>query len=350
MSDRRQWFLPDRGFFCPALAKSVRDYPANIMVGVVHLSFPSPRLRKKGVIVPELPINHVELRDAFERLKLHTEVGHEVFREKIRDYVKSVSDISEAVVMKGFSRSNIKNMRSGKAIIPKILSNILIEVIFREIGLDVTKEKILKTIYELGMDIQINIDVKTHNLQTKGREEHDLENFYFEINEANAVAEDPEKKDFEIDLRIGFDQARMTLISDEIQPVGNYFAAETPRNPDSEIDQDYSGWFQMRLAGRDPLNWVFSPKLEGDILKKRVDAERIGRISTASGAGIVVELTARREALKVRVVGADAHKASKTLSEQYRNKMCAAVARRCFVGTAEEFLIYRKPLKSPNQN
>ena len=281
---------------------------------------------------------------AFGKLRLQTQNGNDEFRERFRTHAAEHGVEKLGNLLKGLSPSNVKNMRRAEKG-PHALPGLLVSFLFIDIDIDVTLQQTLTAFDGLGFDIQLALDIQTLNMEDSAHDAHDLKNFRFEIYEAKATAEDPETDDFELDLRIGFDRTRLTIRADRLRPVGNYLAAETPATPGDEAEADYSGWFLMRLATREPLSWVFDPLIEGQILDGRVDAEVLGRVETVRGAALVAEITARRDALKVRIVDEDGgRRASKSLSDQHRDKMCAAVARKSFAGAAEEFLIHRLSL------
>lgn len=283
--------------------------------------------------------------DAFVHLRLHSPHGNAACRDRLRAYAADHGLTETNVLLRGLSDSNVKGMRRGTAKVPPNLPRLLVSFLFFTTNIDVTRQQCLSAFHQLGFDIQLALDVQTRNVEDGAHDVHDLKNLRFEIYEAKTTAEDPEAGDFELDLRIGFDRTRLTLRADGLRPLGNYLAAETPAAPGEGAEPDYTGWFRMRLATRDPLSWVFDPTIEGEILAGRVDAKDLARIETARGAALNAEISARRDALKVRIVDENGgRRASKSLSEEHRNKMCAAVARKSFAGAADEFLIHRVPL------
>lgn len=289
--------------------------------------------------------------DAFFRLRLQNEDSNTAFRERLRAFAMDhcVKEVSS--VLRGLSASSIKSMRRRQAKVPPALPRILVSFLFLETQIDVTRQQYLAAFHQLGFDIQLSINVETRNVEDSLHDVHDLKNFTLELHEANATAEDPEVRDFELDLRVGFDRTRLTLRAKDLRPLGNHLAAETPGMPNERLEPDYSGWFRMRLKSRNPPSWVFDPINEGTVLAGRVDAEFLGRIETARGASLVAEITARRDALKVRIIDEDGGRcASKSLSEKHRDKMCAAVVRKSFAGAADEFLVHRMLLVSGDQN
>lgn len=280
--------------------------------------------------------------EAFIRLGLQNDGSNQRFQERFRRYAHVNEVESVPACLRGLSTSSVKNMRRS-GVGPRRLSMPMVGFIFFETDIDVTPTQSLQSFYELGFDAQLGLDVVTRNSEDDEVDVHDLRNFRFEIYEANAKADDPGNVDLELDLRIGFDRIRLSLRAENLRPVGNYLAAETPRDPDGGGEPDYTGWFLMRLASRDPISWVFDPKTEGSVLHGRVDADELGRVESSRGAAIVAELTARRDALRVRVIAEDGgKKASKSLTEEHRDKMCAALARKSFAATADEFLLFRK--------
>lgn len=281
---------------------------------------------------------------AFELLRLQTVSGNDEFQARFCAYAAELGVEKPGFLLKGLSHSNVKLMRRNQKG-PKKLPGVMVSFLFVDVNIDVTPQQSLVAFHNLGFDIQLGLDVQTRNTEDTAHDVHDLTNFRFEMYEAKATADDPDEDDFELDLRIGFDRTRLSVRAEKLRPVGNYLAAETPMSPGEGTDPDYTGWFRMRLATRDPLSWFFDPLVEGQVIDGRVDAVWLGRIETSRSATLVAEITARRDALKVRVVDENGgRKASKSLSDMHRDKMCAAVARKSFSGNAEEFLIFRLPL------
>ncbi len=281
-------------------------------------------------------------------LRLHQEAGNNKFHDDVRMHSEEMN-VDASHILRGLSCSSFKAMRRPGGKIPITVPQTLAIIIFKLTAIDVTETRNIAFFYQLGFDICLQIDVETQNREEGEPDEHELKNFRFEIYEANAIAEDPDDPDFELDLRIGFDRTRLTIRADSQRIIGNRTCAETPPDPGTATKPDYKGWFKMRLVGRNPLSWAFLPLDEGDVLTKRVDAEHLARIETARGTAVVAEITARREALKVRIVDAEGRKASKSLSEKHRDKMCAAVARRSMAGSADEYVLHRTPLVGASQ-
>ncbi|TBF24860.1 MULTISPECIES: hypothetical protein [Rhizobium] len=281
-----------------------------------------------------------KLLEALVKLRLHTESGNLFFKEKMRSISKE-HEVNASFLTDGLSMSNVKNMRRREACIPTTIPRLLVSFLFRETHIDVTRQQALAGFHQLGFDIQLRIDVETRNSENSSIDVHDLRNLFYEIHEFNATAEDPTNPDFELDLRIGFDRTRLTLHAEGLRSIGNRLVGEITRVPGEGADAGYTGWFKMLLTGEKPLNWSFSPKNEGDVLDGRVDAEILASVETRRGAALVAEITAKRDALKVRIVDENGRRASKSLSDQHRDKMCAAVARKSIAGAADEYLIHR---------
>lgn len=293
-------------------------------------------------------VDPARVQKAFEHLRLQTANGNEAFRENFRKFANEHRIHNVGQCLNGMSQSNIKNMRRENRY-PETLPGPLISFLFSELAVDVTEFQSLEAFHQLGFDIQLNIDVETKNLESNDKDSHSLKNLYFEIHEAKAVIEDPGIEDTELDLRIGFDRARLTIRGENLRSIGNKLTGETPVIPGETCHSDYSGWFFMRLASRAPLSWYFDPQEEGHVLNGRVDAESLAQIETSRNASVSAEISVKRDALKVRVVDVnDGRKASKSLAEQHRNKMCAAVARKSFANQVDEFLIFRLPLLPGN--
>lgn len=169
-----------------------------------------------------------------------------------------------------------------------------------------------------------------------------LSDLRFELYEASSVEPDPDDDEYEVDIRIGFDQVRLTLLSEGITFSGNYMLATTPLEPEEEIKNEYSGSFLMRSAGTSPPNWIIQSKEEGGVLKGGVKATDVCEVCIPSSSPLMAELTAKREALKVRIVDTADSRAPKRLIDEHRDKMCEAVLSRKFQGTFEEYLLHRK--------
>lgn len=286
---------------------------------------------------------------AASRLQLQTPAGNSASRERLQTFAFEYG-LTPAHLMKGLSESSIKTMRRGDAKTPAELPWLLIYFFFKETEIDVTTYQSLATFYALGFDIQLLIDVETRNPENSDRDIHDLKNFDFQIYEAKCTAVDPDDAEFELDLRVGFDRTRLTLRADGIRSNGNKIAGEIPLDPLEDYEQDYKGWFDMRFGSSNPLSWFFDPKTEGRILHGRIFAEQLVRIETVRGSPIVAEITARRDALKVRIVDeVGEQRATKSLADQHRDKMCEAVTRRSFAGAADEFVLHRVPLVASNR-
>lgn len=238
-------------------------------------------------------------------------------------------------------------MRNDSSKIPKTIPRTTAVIIFKLTGLDVTLTQSIKFFYELELDIYLKIAVETQNRNEGEPVEHELKSFEFGIQEANATAEDPDSPGFELAILVGFDSIRLTILADELKVISNEICAETPSNSRIEAGQSqYEGWFKMRLIGPDPLSWRFIPRKGDRVLKNRIVAERLARIRTADGAAVVAELTARRDALKVRRAEEKDPSSSTKLSEMHRDKMCAALVRRSMMGSAAEYVLFRTPLVS----
>lgn len=295
-----------------------------------------------------LKIDPTRLKLAFEQLRMQTAVGNDSFRERFRNFAieHEINDVGQC--LSGLSQSNIKNMRRTDRY-PESLPGPVVSFLFSELGVDITELQSLEAFHQLGFDIQLRIDLETKNLESNDTDAHNLKNLSFEIHEAKAVIEDPGADDTELDLRIGFDRARLTIRAKGLRPVGNKLTGETPAVPGEPTSTDYTGWFNMRLASRTPLSWYFDPVEEGKVLEGRVDADTLGQIETSRNASVTAEISVKRDALKVRIVSVnEGRKASKSLAEQHRDKMCAAVARKSFANQVDEFLIFRLPMLPEN--
>lgn len=285
-------------------------------------------------------INSERFLQAVDELRLQTETGNGKFRAMV-EVRSSEMNWNAAELLSGWSQSTFKNIKNETRAPFKDIPRPLVILIYLAVGIDVSENQDIDHFYQLGFDISLNIVPVPINSAPEQHDVHELRDFSFEIHEANATATDPADKDFELDLRIGFDRTRLTIRSEELKVTSNKVCAETQRDPEASEPKDYNGWFDMRLANRLPLSWVFKPKIEGDVLSNRVDALELARVETKQGAAMVAEITPRRDALKVRVICADGRKANKSLADQHRDKMCAAVARKSISGSTDEYVIYR---------
>ncbi len=320
------------------MAKFVQIYP-----DVSETKLLLSRNVRKGVDMSDhhsLAVDSFRLLKAMEQLELSKPGRHEKFCEVVRLRSKEM-EWNPASLLKGWSHSTIKNIKSKKRENFKTISKPLATIIYLETGIDVSESQSIDHFYQLGFDISVNIDPVPNNSQSDQPDCHELKNFSFEIHEANATATDPDDSEFELDLRIGFDRTRMTIRSEQLDVTSNKICAETSSDPTEQEKPDYKGWFKMRAASRVPLSWVFNPRIEGAVITGRIEAAELARVETPRGAAMVAEITARRDALKVRVVTEEGNKASKSLADEHRDKMCAAVARKAISGSTDEYVIHR---------
>lgn len=273
-------------------------------------------------------------REAAERLKLHTQAGREAFEEEIA----AAYGNKTAELLSGLSFSNIKLMRAGKRHWPTTLPYGLVEALHRK-GHDVSLGQSLDFFSKLGFDIRLDCGCgDARNNEDPNR--FTLEDLRFEVHEANAVADDPENTDFEIELKIGFDRLRLTVMGEDLKIEGNFVACETLDAPGAEAISDASGWFKMRLVSTEPLAWIFEPSREGQLLSRTVKVEgKVAEVST-SGSRPIAIISALREALKVRVIDPVERRAPKALIDEHREKMCAAVAQRSLGRGAPEYVLH----------
>ena len=171
-----------------------------------------------------------------------------------------------------------------------------------------------------------------------------LSELRIELREAASVEPDPADEDYEVDIRLGFDQFRLSLLSEGISLSSNYMLATMPMTPDEVRENEYVGSFVIRKEGSCPPNWTLHAKKEGDILTGGVKAPDVCEVFVVDQSVLVVELTARREALKVRIVDEAASRAPKSMIDAHRDKMCEAVLSRKFRGRFEEYLLYSEEI------
>lgn len=269
-------------------------------------------------------------REAATALRLHTEAGYDKFSTAVTGMH------GNSHIMKGYSRSTFRDMVACKKAWPTALPYGIAEVLFLQ-GHDVSPEKVFSFFNKLGFDIQFACGCAPNN-QAPNR--FTLEHLRFEIHEADAVADDPEDETLELELKVGFDRLRLTIIGDGLQHLGDFVACKTPDSPEDDGPSDDSGWFRMRSVSTEPLAWVFEPKEDGQLLSNVVKVEgKLAEVSTSGDAPFAI-ISALREALKVRVVDPVERRAPKALIDEHRDKMCAAVAERSLGAGAPEFVLH----------
>jgi len=271
-------------------------------------------------------------QNAVEQLKLHTPTGYDSFFDDLR----AVYGGETGTLTKGFSRSTFRDMKAGNKNYPSTLPYGIVEALYRK-GHDISDRQVLDFFHKLGFDIRLDCGCARNN---EDPSRFTLEDLRFEIHEADAVADDPENPDFELELKIGFDRLRLTVMGDDLKTEGNFIACETSDTPEAEGISDADGWFKMRLVSTDPLSWVFEPKQEGRLLSDVVKVKgKVAEVST-SGAAPVAIISALREAMKVRITDPIERRAPKTLIDEHRDRMCAAVAQRSLGQRAPEYVLH----------
>ena len=285
-------------------------------------------------------VDKTKVQEAFEKLGLATEARHGLFVTTVEKRARE-NELNPGVLLNGLSHSNVKTMRKRNGW-PTTLPRPLVEILFRETGIDVTPEQNLAAFHELEFDIRLEIPVTTANSEPDEPDRYSLDGMTFEIAEAHAEVDDGEAL---TDVRIGFDKTRLTIRADDLKPTGNYFACETPEEPGAGFEPDYTGWFKVKFMGVEPLNWLMTPITEGKVLNGRVDVKRkMAEISARTGAALVAELTVRRDAMKVRIVSEDSGASERNVTETHRKRMCEVATRRSIGRNVSEFLIHREPL------
>jgi len=293
----------------------------------------------------KVSVDPKRLIDALVTLRADTETGNTAFRERVRSRAQELG-YDAGVLLQRLGATTIKTMKSGSRrkqtdTLPQPLAVIL----FIETGIDVTTAQSIQQFSQIDFGINLRIDVLPENPEPEEPDAFHLKSFVFEIQEAHAVGSDPSDRDVELDLRIGFDKLRLSINAPGLKVASNRICAETPKSPEEIREPDYSGWFTMKLVSREYLSWVFTPKEEGGVLANRVDADELVRIQTDRDAQIVAELTAARESLKVRVVRDSEKITRKSVAEEHRNKMCAALAKRSINNGANEYVVARKAIR-----
>lgn len=287
-----------------------------------------------------IDVDRIKVQEAFGILGLAKEARYNQFRAEFERFAGE-KNLKTGHLLVGLSHPNIKSMKKRDGW-PDNLPSPLIDFIFRNIDIDITKTQTLAQVYDLEFDIRLALPVTKANSKPEEPDRYSLDGMTFEIAEAYAEVDDGEGL---TDVRIGFDKARLTIRADDLKPTGNYFACETPQEPGEGFEPDYTGWFKVKFMGVEPLNWLMTPKAEGTILNGRVDVKRkMAEISARTGAALVAELTVRRDAMKVRIVteGSDANE--RDVTEDQRKRMSEVAARRSIGRGASEFLIHREPL------
>ena len=197
---------------------------------------------------------------------------------------------------------------------------------------------------DFDFGISIDLVAEVVGAQPPNNEIVKLSELRIELHEASSVEPDPADEDFEVDIRLGFGQIRMSLLGEGISVSGNYMLATLPMTPDEVLENEYFGSFAIRKDGTCPPNWVLHPKKEGDVLSGGIKAPDVCEVCISGSSVIAVELTAKREALKVRIVDETASRAPKSMIDAHRDKMCEAVLSRKFQGRFEEYLLYREEI------
>lgn len=243
-----------------------------------------------------------------------------------------------ATAISGFSRSTVKNIVAGKSKVKKKMSAALAAVFFKiDKDLDITRGKVMKAFYELEFDLRLEVEPVIHNYAPQGKVQLELRDLVHTIHEAKAVATDPNNSDFELNLRVGFERARLALRAGGLRPTANRLIGDLPNT--TENDPEYSGEFTLKVASVSPLSWFIDPKIEGAVLDGWLKAGQLAEIEINSGSELVAELSARRDSLKVRVVASESRRTPASVIETHRDKMCAALARRSFQDSADEFVL-----------
>lgn len=197
-----------------------------------------------------------------------------------------------------------------------------------------------------GFDFGISISLVAEVVDARppNNEIVKLSELRIELYEASSVEPDPADEDYEVDIRLGFDKIRLSLLNEGISLSGNYMLATKAMTPDEVLENEYVGSFDIRKDGTCPPNWVLHPKKEGDVLSGGIKAPDVCEVSIAGSSVLVVELTAKREALKVRIVDETAPRAPRSMIDAHRDKMCEAVLSRKFRGRFEEYLLHREEI------
>lgn len=304
---------------------------------------------------PSLRLRYVktdpeEVLKVVEKLRLYNADANRAFLLMDVQRIADNHGISERVaeIRRGWSASNVKKFRNNPKYIPKKIPLVLAGHFFNQHGFDVTHDKLISAFKSLDFEIQLTIDAVPSNTEPGEAAQYSIENLDFEIHEAKGIAEVDGR---EVRVRVGFEQTRVTLRSEEVRNIGNTVAGESPIDAESaEADPDYvfrSGIFSMRLVDRDPLSWVFDDKAEdGKPMDGRGVAKKLAKVAAKHGTALFAELTAKEEALTVRCVGRVAENAPNSIVEENRERMVAALTRRSIANKVDEFLLLEVPLYS----
>ena len=153
-----------------------------------------------------IEVDTAQVEVAFTRLGLATITKHEKFAATVRAFARE-QQISAAELLSGLSHGSTKNMKTNETW-PASLPRHMAELLFREIGIDVTPTQNLAAFHDLEFDIRLEIPVTTANSEPGEPDRYSLDGMTFEIAEAHAELDDGEAL---TDVRIGFDKARLGL-------------------------------------------------------------------------------------------------------------------------------------------
>lgn len=285
--------------------------------------------------------------DALVELGAGSNVKHSSFEELIR-LAAIERGLRASDLLTGLGRETVKKWKSNKSEpgLRKPRSVELVRILLGYTAIDVSLDRSFSFFHSLDFNIGLNLDSIPSNDDLDGFVINELVDFWFQIEEANCVAISVDGGDIELDLRLGFDRLRLLIEGEDLEVDGNWLCAMPPLDPSETDKKDYKGWFKMQLAHRDPLSWILSAAHEGKVVSGQIAAEKLGRVKHNSKSGVSVSLTSARDALKVRIIQADgsADSAPKTMADEHRNKMIAAVARKAISDNLHEYEIFNRVL------
>lgn len=287
-------------------------------------------------------ISKDQFLDALEFIGAHKESGHSYFAEKVRVECSKFDD-EPNVFLSGLSYPSIKRMRANSESIQNEKLCGLIKALYEITGIDASEDKLFEGVSNLDFEPSLRVTATVID-EEKGILR--FENFRFSIQEASDKAVSRNGDDVELDVRVGFDRVRMVLEPKSLELEHNWVCG-MDEQPSDEEARDYTGDFKMRYVDDYPINWVFLPYEEGKIVKGAVNADLICHAKSESFEEVSSTITAARNSVRVRVVGdnEDGKFSSRSMSEMYRDRVCAELVKRVVMERIAEFQIIKKNIE-----
>ena len=286
-------------------------------------------------------IDERRFKEAISELNLGTESGHNLFIEYVHERAFEF-DYLPANVVQNLGRKTLFDFINGKR--KKPIGKVpyyFAFLIYTKCAIDITEDRSISLLHSLDFEFNLSLDAIAQNIEADDLDVYDLKNFNFQTQLAHAVVvlKDDNGRDFEKDILVGFDQARVTISAEGLKVTSNLVCAEGANS-----SSDYKGSFKMRLVNRDPLNWMFTGMETGKLLEDGVRADGLCKIETNKNADLTAEITVKRNAMKLRLIDHADPAEEHSQAEQHRNKFYSNLMRRAIVGTVDEYLVYSKPI------